>query len=301
MADKPQWEIDLNGVIKKGEDIKIDYQRYSKCYAFTNEKLKDLTERIDKSKLDNALCVLSSGDHAFNLIYHGITNIDTFDTNRLTEYYALGFKKMALQTLSYEQFLDFFYNNSPENRAIEKYIISCLSENYKNFWEGYNECLLDNPEKQQTSLQMYLTNRGRANIFNLLGYFEDDVPKYNNYLSSEEDYKRLQRNLSTARINFKEIDIKAICRQKQKYDLIMLSNILQAMKKPLFGKTIDIAEKIFKHNLNPNGEMIYLYEFFDKELLGKKEIVLERTPSSQNIKYILDGSCATSKKKVAIR
>lgn len=285
-----EWEKDLSGVIARGKDIMLDYQEYSKCYPFTNERLKDLTALIDKENINKALCVLSSGDHAFNLIYHGITDIDTFDCNRITEYYALGFKKMAIQCLSYQQFLDFFFHNSSENQVIEKYIISCMSENYKNFWQGYFEYLLDN-------YNVLLSSGGSANVFKILGYVEESMSANNNYLSSEEDYKQLQRNLLNAQINFKETDIKVISRQKKKYDLIMLSNVLQAMKKPLLGKTLNIANKIYKQNLNENGEIIYLYEFFDSELLGKKEMVLERTPKHQNIKYILDGSYAISKKK----
>ena len=284
------WEKDLAGVIARGKDIAIDYQKYSKCYPFTNEKLKDLTSFIDKANVNKALCVLSSGDHAFNLIYHGINNIDTFDCNRITEYYALGFKRYAIECLSYQQYCDFFFNDSSENQSIEKYIISCLPEKYKNFWQSYFEYLLEN-------YNPLLSSRRSANIFRILGYIEESMTENNNYLSSEEDYKKLQRNLLNAQINFKELDVKSLSHQKEKYDLIMLSNILQAMKKPLFGNSLNIAEKIYKHNLKENGEMIYLYEFFDSELLGKKEMVLERTPKHQNIKYILDGSYAISKKK----
>lgn len=297
MAHNPQWETDLNGVIKRGDDIKIDYQKYSKCYPFTNENLKDLTGKIDKSNINKALCVLSSGDHAFNLIYHGITNIDTFDTNCLTEYYALGFKKIAIQSLRYQQFLDFFFNDSIESQSIEKYVISCLPENYKSFWEGYNQYLLDSVDKCPSLFDSLLSKRGRANIFKLLGYFEDDMMKNNNYLTSEVDYKQLQRNLLNAQINFKEMNIKAIRRQKEKYDLIMLSNILQAMKKPTIGKTVDIAKKIYKHNLTENGEMIYLYSFYEQELIGKRGFILERSPMGRDVKYILDGNYAIGKKK----
>ena len=284
MQQISEWEKDLSGVIARGKDIMLDYQEYSKCYPFTNERLKDLTALIDKENINNALCVLSSGDHAFNLIYHGISDIDTFDCNIVTDYYALGFKKTAIECLTYQQFLDFFFNSSSEHQEIERYIISCLPEKYQNFWQNYIRYLADSDKKS-------------IGVFGLLGFIENYMQENNNYLSSEQDYKQLQKNLLNAKINFKKMTIKDIYHQKEHYDLIMLSNILQAMKKPLFGNPLNIAEKIYKHNLKENGEMIYLYEFFDSELLGKKERVLERTPKHQNIKYILDGSYAISKKK----
>ncbi|MBQ4584294.1 MAG: hypothetical protein IJA94_05360 [Bacilli bacterium] len=54
------------------------------------------------------MCVLSRGDHAFNAICHGIDKVDTFDVNRLTEYYAIGFKKRAIECLNFEQFCSLY-------------------------------------------------------------------------------------------------------------------------------------------------------------------------------------------------
>lgn len=300
MANITTWEQDLAEVIKRGSDIKTDYKEYSKCYPFTNEKLKDLLELIEKTYIKNALCVLSSGDHAFNLIYHGINNIDTFDCNKVTEYYALGFKKTAIECLTYQQFLDFFFKGSLESQNIEKYIISCMSGKYKNFWQGYQdyvEYLMSNPQGASI-FEKYFLDSGKANIFRLLAYIEESMQTNNNYLASEQDYRQLQKNLLNAQINFNYMNIKSIYRQKEKYDLIMLSNVLQAMKKPFFGKTISIAPKIYKHNLNDKGELLYLYEFLDMEALGKTEIVCEKTAYEQELKYLLNGSSAVSKKKV---
>ena len=64
-------------------------------------------QQLDFKDKKKALSVLASGDHVFNLIYYGILNIDTFDTNRLTEYYALGLKRAALLAFTYEEYLLF--------------------------------------------------------------------------------------------------------------------------------------------------------------------------------------------------
>lgn len=71
----------------------ISFSEYHKSYYWTNENIKGYLDKVDFEGKDNALAVLASGDHIFNLVEKGISNIDTFDTNKLTEYYALGFKK----------------------------------------------------------------------------------------------------------------------------------------------------------------------------------------------------------------
>ncbi len=66
------------------------FGEYDKFYPYTNECISGYLRFVDFIKKNSALSVLSSGDHVFSLISHGINNVDTFDINRLTEYYALG-------------------------------------------------------------------------------------------------------------------------------------------------------------------------------------------------------------------
>ena len=70
---------------------------YSKVYLWTNENIDAYLNIVDISSKENALSVLASGDQTFNLITKGIMNIDTFDTNKLTEYFALGLSFNALK------------------------------------------------------------------------------------------------------------------------------------------------------------------------------------------------------------
>ncbi|MBQ9834434.1 MAG: DUF3419 family protein [Bacilli bacterium] len=287
-----QWEKDLREIISRGQDIFVNYQEYSKCYPFTNERLSDLMYLLNTSGVYNALCVLSSGDHVFNLISKGIINIDTFDTNRLTEYYALGFKKTALQNLKYQEFCDYFFGphyQREKTKPIENYVIEHMPQQYRAFWQGY----INNLEERKKD------NKGIFELLTFLGF--DTAIEYNKYLSSEIEYNNLQKNLEKANISFSPINIKKVWHSMGKYDLILLSNVIQAMRKPLFGKAINIADKIYKHNLNENGEMIYLYEFVDPDFFRKDEVILARTLKGNDIKYLLNGSYATGKKKVAIR
>ena len=60
------------------------FTKYQKVYFSTNENINEYIKFINQNSKD-ALTVLSSGDHVFNLIKEDILNIDTFDTNSLTE------------------------------------------------------------------------------------------------------------------------------------------------------------------------------------------------------------------------
>jgi len=82
------------------------FAEYQKVYAWTNEYIKGYLDLVSFTNKDSALAVMASGDHAFNLIEKGISNVDTFDTNRLTEFYALGLKRAMILKYDYKTFLE---------------------------------------------------------------------------------------------------------------------------------------------------------------------------------------------------
>ena len=83
----------------------IKHTKYSTLYFWTNENINAYLSLFPMEMYENALSVLSSGDHIFNLIQRGILDIDTFDSNLLTKYYALGLKKAMILKYSYKDFI----------------------------------------------------------------------------------------------------------------------------------------------------------------------------------------------------
>lgn len=84
--------------LEKTKELIENYIKYhnafsNRVYSYTNENIKSYLNNFDFNGKSSALSVLSSGDQVFNLIHNGITNIDTFDSNYLTEFYSLGIKK----------------------------------------------------------------------------------------------------------------------------------------------------------------------------------------------------------------
>ena len=82
-------------------DNRICYRGFRNLYFQSNENIDYYLNMIDLGNRENALTVAGSGDHIFNLVANGITEVDSFDINYLTEYLALGLKKAMIVKYSY--------------------------------------------------------------------------------------------------------------------------------------------------------------------------------------------------------
>lgn len=254
-----QREKDITEIINKfcqSQDISeigYDYAEYERVFAFTNENLFELYYKLMKDRYKKALTVLASGDHVYNLICHGVNHIDTFDCNRITEYYALGIKKTALEILDFEEFCQVFNQYNP---SIEKYIIDALPEKYKVFWQQFLEARKEVIET--------------PSIFDITrGKNSNDAETYNYYFHKKSFYT-LKSQLKEAEITFTCADIKEIPPNFSKYDLIELSTILNYSSEILgmtISEAVDLIERFYCNNLNELGELVYGYKYiFSKEL-----------------------------------
>ena len=232
-----------------------NFFEYGAVYQQTNENILKLFNKIDLTNTNKALIVTASGDQILNLLSKGVTNIDTFDTNRLTEYYALGFKLVAAQCLNKEQFLHLFKNsNSKESLELQKYVISCSSDKYKCFWENFMD-FLNNEKKEHNG------------VFEICRKKVESHTDNNVYLQTSELYQTMQRNLKDANITFNHLSVTDLPNKLGMYDFIYLSNIFEYRQK-IFGTedsvtdVTNLIESIYQHNLNPKGELFYLYVIF---------------------------------------
>ncbi|MBQ4584293.1 MAG: DUF3419 family protein [Bacilli bacterium] len=235
----------------KNCNLSRDFEEYAVFYYFSNEQINRKYAQIDFTNYHTALTVLSSGDHAFNIIYKGIDLVDTFDINRMTEYYALGFKKRAIECLSFEQFYSLYdFGNIQRLLELEDEVIKCMDREYKKFWESFKYELNCLGERIPTVI------RWTKEIAKPHGNY------YNSYLENEESYKRLQKRLETAKITFTQGNITEIPTRFGTYDFIELSNIL-TYQRHIFPhslakyNTTKLVRKIYEHNLKGLGTMLY--------------------------------------------
>lgn len=201
------------------------YSEYQRCYFWTNENVKKYLELADFANKCNALTVASSGDQAFNLINKGILNIDTFDVNRLTEYFAFGLKRAMISKYDYQSFCKNICElRESNNIEYVSDIIMGLLPYMENEHALYWKMLVDyNKDLQQEfgtnlNLMLMLTFEREVDIFKR---------GFNNYLSNEFEYEKLRKNLGNANITFNYVNAKDLTKSfDKKYDFILLSNIL---------------------------------------------------------------------------
>ena len=179
----------------------------NRVYSYTNENIKSYLNNFDFNDKNSALSVLSSGDQVFNLIHNGITNIDTFDSNYLTEFYSLGIKKAMILKYDYKDFLHKYldlllgyYSIYKESIFIEK-LLPYMDSRYAMFW---NELVKFNYDLQSNNSDKRLLI---SDIVTKRFIMKDRIKLYNNYLFSNEDYEILKDNLLNSKINFSCLDI----------------------------------------------------------------------------------------------
>lgn len=199
------------------------FSECQKVYKETNENIASYMSELDFKDKNKALSVLASGDHIFNLIYYGILNIDTFDTNRLTEYYALGLKRSAILAFTYKEYLSFNQKltTTTSIEELNNLISLCypfMEDKYRRFWQevtDYNYLSQkNNPEKLNLFLMLLINIASRYQI------------THNNaYLKNKASYELTRQNLKKAHITFEYRNALDLGTKDTKYDFLFLSNI----------------------------------------------------------------------------
>lgn len=206
--------------------IEEDFKKYQKGYYWTNENAACYLN-ISNLHNCNALSVLGTGDQVYDLLARGVKSIDTFDINKLTEYFALGLKKAMILKYDYYSFLEVSNVITLDNLPISSLtniimdLLPYMEDKYRKFWLE----ILNYNYKIQTK------NKTNLNLMKML-YIGTDFPfsHINNsyYLLDEYCYNELKWNLENANISFKGVDAIELTKhfQNKKYDIILLSNIL---------------------------------------------------------------------------
>lgn len=278
---KTDLERAIELFLKKDKNSNNDKEIYSLCYRFTNENINDVVEQLRIVPNSKLLAVLASGDQAFNFLLAGVTKIDTFDINRFTEYYGLGFKKTAIQVLSYREFLELFsFGGSMNKKGLEKekFIVQCAPEKYKCFWQEYFYVL----KQYGVDASVFDLTKGlNINIVQKKGL--------NNYLKNEYEYKRLQLLLANIDLSFKELDLTKLPKEFGKYDYVFISNILDSYNnyycKENFKDIFRILNKIYAKNVQKNGELI-LTSFEDNGFIDSLNDILKSLEKKGSEKQI---------------
>lgn len=276
----------------KTKELIENYIKYhnafsNRVYSYTNENIKSYLNNFDFNNKNSALSVLSSGDQVFNLIHNGITSIDAFDSNYLTEFYSLGIKKAMILKYDYKDFLHKYldlllgyYSIYKESIFIEK-LLPYMDSRYAMFW---NELVKFNYDLQSNNSDKRLLI---SDIVTKRFIMKDRIKLYNNYLFSNEDYEILKDNLLNSKINFSCLDILDISNKfNNKYDFILLSNIFDYLDSRFkFGWNYScLKEEINKMNSILNNDGVILIHYLFKCIMEDNKVKGTLIAGS-NVKY----------------
>lgn len=239
------------------------FHNTSAVYKKSNERIQDYQDYfINKNKV---LSVIGSGDQILNMILEGVKEIDSFDISIFPKYF-LFLKFAAVQGLSREEYIDFFYDYN--NRA-EVYddmydrISEYLEPSIKEFWDA----LLGFFDWQEVY---------DSTLFSSEPCMVNDAILQNKFLQSDEDYLKLRSRLPYKKINTVECDIMTgATKFSGPYDLIYLSNIIY------YNSVSNYKKMLGDLRLTDNGLVLtYVYrihekliEFFDSEEYEFKKFV----------------------------
>ncbi len=242
------------------------YSKYCQIYSFTTENISGYYEYFD-FKDKKVLTICASGDHVFNAILLGANYITCFDINLLSKYY-FNLKRICINFLSYEEFIEYFMlgtsevNNNVFNYNLYLKISRYIDEDTKLFWDSiYSEYNNDG---------FYIRH---SNLFNNK-YDNTDLKVNSNTYLTKEKFDLLKRNILLVQVEFINSNITDLMNKlNKKYDIIMLSNLsdyINGMYKDNY--LINFYKYIIKplkQFLTNKGLLIYAY-IYDFDIKKEK-------------------------------
>ena len=246
----------------------------SKIYSFTTENISGYFNYLD-FKNKNILTVSASGDHIINSFYKGAISVKGFDIN----YLALVFtelKLIAIQELSYKQFLEFFLINDINN--ISKNLNAL---NYKQYIE-LRKKLTENSRKILDDLYSEFNNDGykfrNSYIFN--NKYDNNSLKIesNLYLKNELEFNKAKEQIKDKEIVLVNSSYSDIALNKlpnhESYDIILMSNISDYIKEIYKNENYleEYIKEIIYNFKSPNNQIVCAYLYNIKQEHYRSEI-----------------------------
>ncbi len=248
---KYQEKIALATKLIDKKEFFLSRINFNKIYPFTTENIASYIDYFDL-KDKSLLTVGSSSDQVFNAVMKGCKDITVLDKSPFTkEYFYL--KKAAIMSLEPEDFIEMFsLRNCPNegdinNKAfnydsVEEVLSNLIYEDLDSyyFWNG----LFNKREVKEVRDKLFIHDESNTNT----------LLRSNNYLSSKEDYYKLQNLIEDIRPNFLIQDIRNPELDKG-YDNIFLSNIFDFIKK---RDAFFILDRVLPY-LNEDGKILIYY------------------------------------------
>lgn len=254
-----QNKIELEEMNTKG------FYPISQMYSFTTENIAGYFPYLDFTN-KNVLTVAASGDHIINAFYQGAKKVIAFDINKLALLFT-ELKLVALEQLSYEEFLEFFMIEEKEKEKNKKAL------DYVIYQTRLRSQLLPDTAKNWDTIYKNFGNNGyelrNSNLFN--NKYDNNKIKIssNLYLKSKFEYQKAKESIKQKQIqllncNYQDIGNSHLQKLKM-CDIVLMSNISDYIK-DLYPSQLNYVEEYIKEinkNLktqNNNIVCAYLYD-----------------------------------------
>lgn len=268
------------------------FDKYDKVYIFTTENL----EYLDKLKGKKVLTVTGSFDQTLNLVYEGSKEIDNYDVNILTAFYA-GLKYASMCALEYEEYLNFFTGKESFKKETYKKIRPYLSKVHQEYYDFIYK-IFKGEENKIVSSKLFYLETSKVQAINS-----------NPYLKTKQAYDKTKQRLKDVKINFLEKNLLNLDEEK-KYDLILTSNIEAYLVDDYESELtkeeyVEFIKNKLSKLLEPNGTIQVSYQYYYKERISnyggilknliKKNFILQKSDYLGCFKkYIIDATELTT-------
>lgn len=222
------------------------FHNYSIIYKKSNERIERYQDYL--AERNSILSVIASGDQIINCILGGTKEIDAFDISVFPKYF-LFLKLAAIEVLSSDEYIDFFYSRLTTSEKYDDYygsISQVLTGENKEFWDSLFDYF--------SWFDIY-----NSTLFSTEIMIKEDVLRQNLYLQKEY-FKQLKQLIKNVKINTFDGNIMSLADTFHKeYDLVYLSNILNYVPAHEYKKLLS------KLRLKPNGiTLTYLFSISNK-------------------------------------
>ena len=202
-------------VINSDDTNNILFTEQSIIYKSTNENINHPDYQKHLREKESILSIIGSGDQILNSILFGTKKVDAYDISRFPKYF-LELKIAAIQALSYEEYLEFFYGRNSFDRKTYQKVVDSMDSNFKEFWQSIASTSLFSKEKKPSEVY-------RSSLFSASGNSIEVARSLNPYLT-KTNYQELKRRIKDSKIRYTTGNIYKLP-IIQKYDLVNLSNI----------------------------------------------------------------------------
>ncbi len=279
-------------MVNEGFKSETAHTTHSPIYIASTENVRDLMKLY--KNYESVLTVGSTGAQGLEAVLNGARKIDLFDINELQRLY-FEYMLTAIIILDYETFIKYFTIKTYKSSSERTLFKDLLSE------ELYDKVVKYLPKDVETfytplydyfdSVDLILSDLYCSDYTLLLSYLKKYISFYN-----EDEYYKLQRILRNEQciISYKTLSITEVLKQYNgKYDLIMLSNVLQFYDQIENLNTIQLVEDFINNLSNlltEDGviEVSYLFEIATLAFKDKIGISFDKSKINFLIEFILE-------------